>query len=80
MSLRDRLASFVKDLDMELDGELNEDTPLITSGLFDSTALLELASWIEKQVNKPVDPAQFNLVEEWNTISNIVNFIEKNGK
>ena len=65
---------------MELDGELNEDTPLITSGLFDSLALFDLASWIEKQVNRPVDPASFNLVEEWNTISNIVNFIQKNGK
>jgi acyl carrier protein len=77
MSLPAQLISFIKGLKVELNGELKEDTPLMTSGLFDSLALFELAQWIERNIGAPVDPATFDLLEDWNTIADIINFIEQ---
>jgi hypothetical protein len=56
-------------------GGFAPDAPLLTSGLVDSLALLDLAAWIEMQVGKPIDPATLNLPEDWDTIDRIVGFI-----
>ena len=81
MSLRRRLVVFVEkkmeELDKELSGELREDTSLLKSGVFDSLALLQLAEWIEREVGPGVDLRTFDLSEEWDTIGDIVNFIER---
>jgi acyl carrier protein len=77
MSLQNRLFAFIKELDIELNCDLREDTSLIKSGLFDSLALFNLASWIEKEIGAPVNLTAFDLSKEWDTIADILNFIEK---
>jgi len=77
MSLHDRLLTFIKELDVELNCDLKEDTSLIKSGLLDSLALFNLAIWIEKEIGARVDLTAFDLSKEWDTIADILNFIEK---
>jgi acyl carrier protein len=77
MSLCNRLTAFIEGLDVELNGDLKEDTPLIESGLFDSLALVQLAAWIEQEIDRHVDLTAFDLSKEWNTIADILSFIEK---
>jgi acyl carrier protein len=61
--------------DVNLDGGLNEATPLINSGKLDSQALFNLALFIETEIGRPIDVSTFDLAKEWNTIDDIVNFI-----
>ncbi len=76
MTLRDQLVALIRGLDVELDGELRDGTSLIRSGVFDSLALFNLVLWVEKQIGSPVDPTSFDLIEEWDTIADVVSFIE----
>lgn len=77
MSLHDRLVTFIKELNLELNGELKDDTSLIKSGLFDSLALFNLAVWVEQEINLNLDLTAFDLVKEWDTIADVLNFIER---
>lgn len=77
MSLRDRLLDFLENQNLELIKGLKDDTPLIRSGFLDSLALFNLAAWIEQEIDSKVDLMEFNLEKEWDTISDILNFIEK---
>lgn len=77
MSLKERLLKFVGDQDVSFDMDLSEDTPLITSGIFDSLALFNLAEWIENEIGSSIDPTAFDIRKEWNTVSDILHFIEK---
>lgn len=79
MSLHERLLRFLEELDLELNEELTEDTSLIKSGVLDSLSLFKLAAWVEKEVGSQVDLREFNLIEEWDTIANILNFVERYG-
>jgi acyl carrier protein len=56
---------------------VDEDTPLIRSGLLDSLALFHLVEWIEREVGGPVDPSTFDFAADWNTVSGVLDFIEK---
>jgi len=56
---------------------LTDETSLLRSGLFDSTALFHLVEWIESRVGAPVDPTSLDLVHEWDTVSRILAFIER---
>jgi len=84
MSVHQKLVTFVeakiKDLNKEVGGPLNADTSLIRSGLFDSLALLNLAAWIEKEVGSPMDMTAIDPLKEWDTVDDIVNFIERHKK
>ena len=81
MLLRDRLTAMVqaklKELGYDLGCELTDDTPLISSGLFDSLALLNVAVWIEGEIDSQVDIMELDLGSEWDTIGDILNFIKK---
>lgn len=79
MSLHERLVGFLKELDLELNDELKEDTSLIKSGLLDSLSLFKLAAWVEQEIGGQVDLTTFNLIEEWDTIADILNFVERYG-
>ena len=74
-SLRDKLIAVLKASDVDLDGELKEDTPLIKSGKLDSLGFFNLALFIEKEIGHKVDMTVFDLAKEWNTIHDILNFI-----
>lgn len=75
LSLRDQLVVLMDELALPLDGELQDDTSLIKSGLVDSLALVVLAEWIDQAIGTPVDLTVVDLAEEWDTILDIVNFI-----
>jgi acyl carrier protein len=78
MSLRDQLLTTIESWNLEVPDGLQEDTPLIASGLFDSLALFNLTIWIEQQLGRPVDPTAFDLTREWATIGDVVRFVEDN--
>jgi acyl carrier protein len=77
VTLLDELLQLIRSWDLEFDGDLRDDTPLITSGVFDSLALFDLVAWVEKQCGGPIDPATLDVVSEWNTIANVVAFVER---
>ena len=77
MTLREQLLEVIRSWNLELEGPLSDDTSLITSGMFDSQALFNLMVWIEAQIGRPIDPASLDFVAEWNTIGDIVRFIER---
>ncbi len=57
--------------------DLGDDTPLITSGLLDSTALFQVALWIDESVTPGLDLTAFNLAVEWDTVAKLLAFIER---
>ena len=77
MSPQDELLALIESWNLKLDGDLNADTPLIASGLFDSLALFNLVFWIEQQVGSPIDPTALDLATEWDTVNDILRFIER---
>jgi aryl carrier-like protein len=77
LSLRHQLVAFIEELLLEMLGELQDDTSLISSGLCDSLALVHLAEWIQRATGSPVDFTAFDLAQEWDTIPDILNFIAK---
>lgn len=77
MLLRNRLIAFIRESDNELNCDLTDDTSLIKSGLFDSLALFNLAIWIEREIGAHVDLTTFDLSKEWDTMADILNFVER---
>jgi aryl carrier-like protein len=76
LSLRDQLVVLIDELGLPLeDGELQDDTSLIKSGLVDSLALVALAEWIDQAIGTPVDLTVVDLADEWDTIPDILSFI-----
>ena len=67
-------------LNVPVDGGLISDTSLIKSGLFDSAALLNLATWIQKEVGPDFDLLKFDLSKDWETVTDIENFIQRHRK
>lgn len=77
MHLKCELRALLESWDLDLDDELRDDTSLIRSGLLDSTALFRLVVWLETQTGAPVNPAEHDLTAEWDTIDDILRFIER---
>ena len=77
MTLREQLLQLIESWNVELDGPLSDDTALITSGTFDSQALFNLMVWIERQIGRSIDPASVDFVAEWNTVGDVVGFVER---
>ena len=76
-SLRARLISLILKLSLFPDPELTEETSLIQGGVIDSTAILQLAEWIESETDVDLDLLQFDLAREWDTILRIEQFIQR---
>ena len=77
VALREELVALVRSWDLELGEAVRDDTSLIKSGVFDSLALWNLLLWVEKQIGRPVDPTSFDLIEEWDTVADVVRFLER---
>ena len=77
MSLRNELVRMIEESGAQLPADLDDHASLIGSGLLDSTALFELALWVEERVAPGVDLTTFDLAEEWDTIAKLLAFIEK---
>jgi acyl carrier protein len=76
-TLREQLVAFLAEVVSPLDGELDDHTSLITSGLVESTALLNLALWVEERIDPAVEISAFELSTEWDTVGRILNFVER---
>ena len=59
------------------DGTVRRDTALITSARLDSLHLFNLLVWIEEKVGRPIDATAIDIAEEWDTVDQIVAFIER---
>jgi acyl carrier protein len=77
MSLRAELVRVIAASGAALPRDVGDDTSLIRSGLLDSTALFELALWIEERVAPGLDLTSFDLAEEWDTLAKLLVFIER---
>jgi acyl carrier protein len=79
MSLRDELVRVIQEGGLDMPADLTDDTSLIRSGVLDSTALFELALWVESRVAPGLDLTSFDIAEEWDTLAKLVAFIERHG-
>jgi hypothetical protein len=75
--LRGRLIAFLAGLDVPAVSGLTDETPLVSSGLFDSLALFRLVEWVERETERPVDPGSFDFVREWDTVPGILAYVER---
>jgi acyl carrier protein len=73
MSLRDQLRARLAEF--ALPAEIGDDTSLIRSGLLDSSALFNLALWIEEQTGAPVDAMRVNFRTELDTVAGILQYV-----
>jgi acyl carrier protein len=78
-SWRAELRSLIAESAPDLDGDLADDTPLISSGLVESTTLLSVALWVEQRVGAEIDLAAFDLATEWDSLAGIMDFVEQHG-
>ena len=69
--VEERLLEFLGNLDLPLE-VINGDTPLVTSGLFDSLALFHPVEWIEKEIGSSINPTSLDIRKEWNTVGDIL--------
>jgi acyl carrier protein len=77
MALRDELRRLILEFAPERAVALADDTPLITSGLVESLTLLNVALWVETKVGSEVEITSFDLAAEWDSVSDILAFIER---
>lgn len=76
-ALRKRLVAAIDTSNTERSGPLTDDTSLIKTGLLDSLGLFNVAVCIEREIGRPLDVATFELAEEWDTIADMINFIQR---
>lgn len=77
MLLHERIESLLYAAGVRIEGGLQNSSSLIRSGLLDSLALLNLALWIQEEVGPEIDLTAFDLAKEWDTLSDIEEFIER---
>jgi acyl carrier protein len=77
MALRDDILEVLRRGHARIPDDIDDDTSLIRSGLVDSTALFDLALWIEERVVSGLDLATFDLAEEWDTLGKLLAFIDR---
>lgn len=77
VSRRAELVALITECVPNLASELADDTPLITSGLVESLALLNVALWVEAQIDSAVELSAFDLATEWDTTNTILDFVER---
>lgn len=74
---RAELVALLTECIPDLAPDLADDTPLISSGLVESLALLHVALWVEAQIDSAVELSAFNLAAEWETPNTILDFVER---
>jgi acyl carrier protein len=74
--LRAELLRAVVPADHDAIGELTETSSLIRSGVVDSQGLLNMALFVEREIGRPVDFTAIDLAIEWDTIADVIRFIE----
>ena len=56
--------------------EVSDTTSLIRSGMVDSERLVEISLLVEREVGREVDFSEVDLEKEWDTIGQILEFVE----
>jgi acyl carrier protein len=80
MPTRDDVVRAIEASGAHVPGDLDDHASLIRSGLLDSTALFELALWVEEHVTPGLDLTAFDLAEEWDTIAKLLAFVARHGE
>jgi acyl carrier protein len=73
--MHDELIAAIEDWTPVLQGAVDRQTPLITSGCIDSLGLLRLLTWIEQKVGRPIDVAAIEIAREWDSVDGIIEFV-----
>ena len=76
-ALRAELLRVIAQSGAAVPDDVQDDASLIRSGLLDSTALFELAVWIEERIAPGLDLTTFDLAEEWDTLRKLMLFVER---
>jgi acyl carrier protein len=76
-ALRAELRQVILELAPAQEASLTDDAPLISSGFMESVTLLNVALWVEEQIQSSVDVTAFDLAAEWDSIRDILAFVEK---
>lgn len=76
-ALREQLRTLIAEFSPLGHAAIADDTPLITSALVESVTLLNVALWVEQQIDPTVELTAFDLSVEWDTVADILDFIEK---
>lgn len=76
--LKDLIIDYVKHeyLDEDSDQEVNENTPLISSGIVDSFSMVSLKTFLEKKFNIKI-PDEKATPEAFDTVNNILNLLKE---
>ena len=53
------------------------DQPLISSGLVNSNALLDIVLWVEQKTSQPIDFTSIDISRELDSINSILDFVER---
>lgn len=77
MSPHDELIAAFSTWSPALAQDVARDTPLLTSGRLDSLAVFQLLVWIEERVGRPIDVTAIDMPAQWNTVNDIVAFVER---
>ena len=77
IELRAELLRVIGQSGASVPDDVRDDASLIRSGLLDSTALFELAVWIEERIAPGLDLTTFDLAEEWDTLAKLMRFVER---
>lgn len=73
---RAQLAALIAGHVPDVETQLTDDLPLITSGRLESLGLLEVALWVESQIDPTVELGAFDLAAEWDTVGSILDFVD----
>ena len=73
---RNKLIEFLCDKAWMDANEIEDDTPLFSAGIIDSTDLLEMVSMIEKEFSTKITPGQLTL-ENFDSVGRILAFAER---
>lgn len=76
--LKNLIIDYVKHeyLDEDSDQEVNENTPLISSGIVDSFSMVSLKAFLEKKFNIKI-PDEKATPEAFDTVNNILNLLKE---
>ena len=77
MSRHDDLIRAFATWNPELGQNVARDTPLLTTGRLDSMGVFQLVLWIEACVGHTIDVTDIDMPAQWNTVDDIVAFVER---
>jgi len=72
----EKILEFIREkFGKQINGELSEETPLLSSGIVDSFGFLELFDFIEKEFGISINPDEVDF-EDFDTPAKIADYIE----